>query len=69
MMLPKLDARCEKCNGYGIEWNKTFDRAVDRVMDTQGLSFYDSVNQVRGNSMYEEDYSLCVPCNGTGKRK
>ncbi|AIE37018.1 hypothetical protein BTK_34211 (plasmid) [Bacillus thuringiensis serovar kurstaki str. HD-1] len=29
-MLPKLDARCEKCNGYGIEWNKTFDRAVDR---------------------------------------
>ncbi|MBT2576860.1 hypothetical protein J7E43_05495 [Bacillus sp. ISL-8] len=68
-MLPKLDDRCEKCNGYGIEWNRTFDRAVDRVMDTQGLSFYDSVNQVRGNSMHEEDYSLCAPCNGTGKKK
>lgn len=68
-MLPSREERCEKCNGYGIEWNDVFDRAVDTVMDTQGLSFYDAVNQVKNNRSYEEDYTDCKECKGTGKNK
>lgn len=69
LMLPNVKDRCEKCSGYGIQWNDTFERAVDRVMDTQGLSYYDSVNQTKNSRSYEEDYELCSACDGTGKKK
>lgn len=68
-MYLKIVEHCEECNGFCIKWNDVFDRAVDRVMDTQGLSVYDAVNQVRGDTMYKDDYSLCVSCSGTGKKK
>lgn len=68
-MLPSREERCKKCDGYGIEWDETFERAIDTVMDTQGLSFYDSVNQVKNNRMYENHYTFCPDCNGDGKKK
>lgn len=68
-MLPSREERCKECDGFGIEWNDVFDRAVDTVMDTQGLSYYDAVNQVKNNRSYEEDYKDCKDCKGTGKNK
>lgn len=64
----KLEDRCTNCNGYGIKWNDDFDRGVDTVMDTQGLSFYDAVNQTKRNKHYDGDWWNCEKCNGSGKK-
>lgn len=63
------DQRCPKCNGWGIDWNESFDRKLDQVQDTQGLSLYEAIYQVKQNRNYEDDYWKCEACEGTGIRR
>jgi uncharacterized protein with PIN domain len=58
--------RCPKCNGYGVEWNENFERSVDRISDTQGLSFYDAIQQTKRNPRFSSDFWDCPECNGAG---
>lgn len=53
---------CEKCNGRGFRCNDSFERAQDRVMDTQGLSYGDSALQVMRSSLYRDDWEKCECC-------
>ncbi|MBD8848411.1 hypothetical protein [Priestia megaterium] len=63
------DKMCPECNGWGIDWNETFDRKLDQIQDTQGLSLYDAINQAKQSPLYQEDYWACKECDGTGIKK
>lgn len=66
-ILVKFEDRCPTCGGYGFDWNENFERNIDRIMDTQGLSYYDAVNQTKKNNRYSGDFWNCKECNGIGK--
>lgn len=63
------DKRCSDCNGWGIDWNESFDRKLDQIQDTQGLSLYDAINQAKQSTLYQDDYCTCKSCDGTGAKK
>ncbi|KGP89658.1 hypothetical protein N780_10235 [Pontibacillus chungwhensis BH030062] len=66
-MLPDEEKRCKKCSGWGILWNEAFDKKLDRITDSQGLSYYDAVLQLKKSSSYKKTYSNCGACKGIGE--
>ncbi|MEQ6377445.1 hypothetical protein RZN22_13400 [Bacillaceae bacterium S4-13-58] len=66
-MSHKPNERCPKCNGYGVKWNDNFEASVDRICDTQGLSFYDAIQRTKKNPRFRSDFWDCSECKGTGK--
>lgn len=65
-----LENRCPTCRGTGevYDWaNGGFEREVDHIVDTQGISIYDAVLQLKRKKKYLEAIQKCNTCNGTGK--
>ncbi|SEH94651.1 hypothetical protein SAMN05192559_1062 [Halobacillus karajensis] len=68
-MKSKPEERCAKCNGWGIDWDDVFDKRIDQITDTQGLSYYDAIEQAKADHEYQENYWNCKDCGGTGINK
>lgn len=63
---PKLVKTCDDCSGKGKIESAELERDIDRIQDTQGLSYVDAERQALSR-FRGEPYSVCSTCAGKGK--
>ncbi len=61
----KLFNKCPQCSGVGKVVSDELDRDIERIQDTQGLSYTDAKNQAVKRS-HSDPFVVCPNCTGKG---